>query len=130
MKDDARSRDAAAAASSQPWWIERFCQRFAGWAHWYNTERPHDGLDGRTPLQAWEEDQSALQRISTGQLRHLLLAGEERTVGKDGIRLRGLAYVAPELQGRGGQKVQVRYMPHDHPHCGDAVRRGGPPAGG
>ena len=43
----------------------------------------------------------------------LLLAGEERTIGKDGIRLRGLAYVAPELQGRDGQKVQVRYMPHD-----------------
>jgi putative transposase len=113
VKDDARSRDAAGTASSQPWRIERFCQRFAGWVMWYNTERPYDGLDGRTPLQAWEEDPSALQRIAAGQLRRLLLAGEERIIGKDGIRLHGLAYVAPELQGRRGQKVQVRYMPHD-----------------
>jgi len=46
-------------------------------------------------------------------LRHLLMAGIERTVGKDGVRFNGLAYVAPQLQGRGGQSVHVRYMPHD-----------------
>jgi len=94
--------------------IERLAGRFAAWADWYNTERPHGGLDGRTPLQAWQDDASAVQRISGDELRHLLLAGEERTIGKDGVRLGGLAYVAPELQGRRGQKVQVRYMPHDN----------------
>lgn len=29
------------------------------------------------------------------------------------LALRSLAYVAPELYGRGGQRVQIRYMPHD-----------------
>jgi putative transposase len=113
VKDDARSRDTAGNARTGPWRIERFCQRFAGWVRWYNAERPHNGLDGRTPLQAWEEDPTPLQRIAAENVRHLLLAGEERIIGKDGIRLHGLAYVAPELQGRRGQKVQVRFMPHD-----------------
>ena len=45
-------------------------------------------------------------------MRHLPLAGEERT-GKDGIRFNSLAYIAPKLHGRGGQRVQIRYMPHD-----------------
>ncbi len=30
-----------------------------------------------------------------------------------GVRHHGLYFVAPELQGRRGQEVQVRYMPHD-----------------
>jgi putative transposase len=113
LKDDARSREAAAATATGPWRIERFCQRFADWVRWYNAERSHVQLDGRTPLQAWEEDATPVQRIDAEDLRHLLLAGEERTIGKDGIRHHSLAYIAPELHGRGGQKVQVRYMPHD-----------------
>jgi putative transposase len=93
--------------------IELVAGLFAQWADWYNNERPHDGLDGRTPLQAWEDDPGSLHRISAGKLRHLLLASTERTIGKDGIRFNNLAYVAPELQGRGGQQVEIRYMPHD-----------------
>jgi len=97
-----------------PMRIERFvAERFAPWVAWYNTERPHSMLAGRTPAQAWADDATALQRIEAGSLRHLLLAGVERTVNKDGIRFNGLAYVAPELQGRGGQSVHVRFMPHD-----------------
>ena len=45
-------------------------------------------------------------------MRHLPLAGEART-GKDGIRFNSLAYIAPKLHGRSGQRVQIRYMPHD-----------------
>ncbi|WP_242911480.1 Mu transposase C-terminal domain-containing protein [Actinomadura terrae] len=103
----------AGEAAVRPMRIERFAETFASWARWYNTERPHTGLGGRTPAQAWSEDTTALVRIGAEQLRHLLLAEAERTIGKDGIRWGGLSYVAPELQGRGGQKVAVRYMPHD-----------------
>ncbi|MFE3455776.1 Mu transposase C-terminal domain-containing protein [Nonomuraea sp. NPDC059194] len=70
-------------------------------------------LDGRTPLQAGESDTAPLYRIGADKLRHLLLAATMRTIGKDGIRFNGLAYIAPELQGRGGQRVEIRYMPHD-----------------
>ncbi len=93
--------------------IEAFAGLFGQWADWYNTERPHDGLDGRTPLQAWQDDPGPLHRISADKLRHLLLASGERTIGKDGIRFGNLAYIAPELHGHGGQRVQIRYMPHD-----------------
>ncbi|WP_374228837.1 hypothetical protein [Streptomyces sp. ET3-23] len=53
---------------------------------WYNTERPHRMLDGRTPLAAWEEDKAPLHRIDAGKLRHLLLAGGERTEGRHPLR--------------------------------------------
>ncbi len=82
-------------------------------ADWYNTQRPHGGLDGRTPLQAWQDDPGPLHRISPDRLRHLLLASGERMIGKDGIRFSNLAYIAPELPGHRGQRVQIRYMPHD-----------------
>ncbi|MEU5919773.1 Mu transposase C-terminal domain-containing protein [Streptomyces sp. NPDC047141] len=42
-----------------------------------------------------------------------MLAGTEEIVQKDGINFRSLTYVAPELYGRGEQRVQIRYMPHD-----------------
>ncbi|MEV0633267.1 Mu transposase C-terminal domain-containing protein [Nonomuraea wenchangensis] len=113
LDDRAAARAAAPEGEVQPMRIERFAAHFASWAAWYNTMRPHSALDGRTPVQAWNDDPSALARIGAERLRHLLLAGVERTVGKDGVRLHGLAYVAPELQGRRGQQVQVRYMPHD-----------------
>jgi putative transposase len=79
----------------------------------YNTERPHRMLKGRTPLAAWNADPSALHRVDAAQVRHLLQAGVQRTIGKDGISWHNLAYIAPELHGRGGQVVHIRYMPHD-----------------
>jgi len=106
-------RGCAAGDPVTPMPIEAFAGLFAQWADWYNNERPHDGLDGRTPLQAWQDDPGPLHRISADRLRHLLLASGERIIGKDGIRFNNLAYVAPELQGHGGQRVEIRYMPHD-----------------
>lgn len=115
VKDSAAAQRAAATAAegAGPLRIERFVDRFAAWVRWYNTERPHRSLAGRTPLTAWNEDTAPLRRIGADQLRHLMLAGVERIVQKDGINFGGLAYVAPELYGRGGQRVQIRYMPHD-----------------
>ncbi len=114
LSDRARDKEAAEHASVGPMRLDRFVtERFAPWASWYNTERPHTMLDGLTPMQAWEQDPTPLHRIDAGLLRHLLLAGEDRVVQKDGVRHAGLSYVAPELRGRGGQVVQVRYMPHD-----------------
>ncbi|GAB2469503.1 Mu transposase C-terminal domain-containing protein [Streptomyces incanus] len=111
--DSPAAKRAAETAGTGPMPIEVFVERLAAWARWYNTERPHRMLQRRTPLQAWEEDEAPLHRIETEKLRHLLMAGDERVIGKDGIRFNGFAYVAPEIQGRGGQVVQIRYMPHD-----------------
>ncbi|MEU1485799.1 Mu transposase C-terminal domain-containing protein [Streptomyces sp. NPDC005752] len=113
VKDSVAAKEAAEGQDDGPMRIERFVARFVAWARWYNTERPHRMLGGRTPLQAWTDDQAPLRRIGAEQLRHLMLAGTERVIAKDGINFRSLAYVAPELYGRGGQRVQIRYMPHD-----------------
>jgi putative transposase len=113
LDDRFAARLRAAGDPVTPMPIEAFAGLFGQWAAWYNNERPHDGLDGRTPLQAWQDDPGPLHRISPDRLRHLLLASGERIIGKDGIRFSSLAYIAPELQGRGGQRVQIRYMPHD-----------------
>jgi putative transposase len=113
LDDRFTARLRAAGDPVTPLPIEAFAGLFAQWTDWYNNERPHDGLDGRTPLQAWQDDPGPLHRISPDRLRHLLLASGERIIGKDGIRFNNLAYIAPELHGRGGQRVQIRYMPHD-----------------
>jgi putative transposase len=113
LDDRFTARLRAAGNPVTPMPIEAFAALFAQWEDWYNTQRPHDGLDGRTPLQAWQDDPGPLHRVSGDRLRHLLLASGERIIGKDGIRFGGLAYIAPELHGRGGQRVQIRYMPHD-----------------
>lgn len=114
LSDAARDRDSAEHAEVGPMRLERFvAERFTPWASWYNTERPHSMLDGLTPVQAWQADDTVLHRVDVELLRHLLLAGEDKTVQKNGVRHNNLSYVAPELHGRGGQVVQIRYMPHD-----------------
>lgn len=113
LSDRARDRAAAPASKTPPMRIERFARRFAQWAYWYNHERAHSRIADRPPVQAWDEDPSALLRIGPDKLRHLLLAGDERVIGKNGISFRSLVYVAPELRGRGGTRVQIRSMPHE-----------------
>ena len=114
ISDTPAARAAAeTAADTAPMRIERFAAVFGDWVAWYNTARPHAGLAGRTPLQAWNEDRSAVARVDPDRVRHLLLAGVDRTVDKDGIHFNNLRYLAPQLQGRVGQRMNVRYMPHD-----------------
>lgn len=96
-----------------PMSLAAFVDEFDRWVRRYNTERPHSALGGQTPLQRWEADATPLQLVPDADLRWLMLAGEERTVLKDGIHFHGLAFIAPELNGRVGQKVEVRYTPHD-----------------
>lgn len=113
LDDRVRARERAQDDLVGPLPIERFAGLFAQWAGWYNTERGHSMLAGRTPAQAWADDPGPLHRIDAEKLRHLLLAAGAATIGKYGIRRNKLDYVAPELQGRGGQCVEIRFMPHD-----------------
>lgn len=114
LSDTVRDREAAQDAAVRPMRLERFVtDYFSPWVAWYNTERPHSMLGGLTPLQAWNEDSTVLHRVDAGMLRHLLLAGEEKVIGPYGVRHHNLFYLGAGMAGRGGQRVQIRYMPHD-----------------
>ncbi len=114
LSDRARDREAAASAVVRPMRLERFVTGyFIPWVAWYNTERPHSMLDGLTPVQAWNDDPTVLHRVDAGLLRHLMLAGEDKVIGSYGVRHNNLYYLGDGMAGRGGQKVQIRYLPHD-----------------
>lgn len=95
-----------------PMGLGLFCELFAEWVTSYNTERVHSEL-GATPLARWSMDATPLREVPAEQVRWMLMADAERTIGKDGIHFGGLRFIAPELNGRVGEKVQVRYTPHD-----------------
>lgn len=96
-----------------PMALARFVEEFDRWVRDYNTKRPHAGLSGLTPLQRWCADATPLRQVADADLRWLLLADVRRIIHKDGIRFNGLVFIAPELNGRVGQEVEVRYTPHD-----------------
>jgi len=96
-----------------PMTLALFVEAFAEWVTAYNTARPHSALGGQTPLQRWEADPTPIQEVPAGQLRWLLLADAERTISRDGIHFGGHTFIAAGLNGRAGQRVQVRYTPHD-----------------
>jgi putative transposase len=97
---------------ADPMALELFVDLFAQWVIEYNTVRVHSEL-GETPLARWIADATPVRQVPEEQLRWLLLADVERTVNKDGVHFEGLRFIAGELNGLVGEKVQVRYTPHD-----------------
>lgn len=79
----------------------------------YNLERGHSSLDGQSPLERWSADATPISPRSREQLRWLLLPRTDRKVLKDGIHFEKQIYIAPELDGIVGERVEVRFMPHD-----------------
>lgn len=99
--------------AADPMSLELFVDHFAEWVIEYNTVRVHSEL-GQTPLARWMADATPVRTVPGEQVRWLLLADVERTVNKDGVHFGGLRFIAPELNGLVGEKVQVRYTPHDY----------------
>jgi putative transposase len=93
---------------------ELLCQELLAWIRHYNYERPHSELHGLTPAQSWEQDPAMLREFSEDELRWMSLPSAQRTVNQDGIRHENRSYVASELTALRGEKVEIRYMPHDH----------------
>jgi len=92
--------------------IQRLVDEVALVVRTYNLERQHRGLDGRTPLQAWTDDQTPIRTLDADILRHQLPAAT-RKVGRDGISYEGHPFWAPELRGLTNKTVEIRYMPYD-----------------
>jgi putative transposase len=86
---------------------------FDRWVATYNSERPHQGLDGQTPVQRWQEDAAPLRVVGDEELYWTLLAAKPGKVNALGIRFHTLDFVAPELNGLVGETVEIRFRPHD-----------------
>ncbi|MBW0106794.1 Mu transposase C-terminal domain-containing protein [Pseudonocardia sp. KRD291] len=97
---------------ADPMALGLFVDRFAAWVADYNTVRVHSAVGG-TPLRRWNQDATPLREVPAEALRWMLLADRERTVNRDGVHHDGVRFLAPELNGLVGERVQVRYMPHD-----------------
>ncbi|MGQ4719035.1 transposase [Streptomyces anulatus] len=96
--------------------FEDFTARLLAWTRWWNTEHRPAPLQGRTPLQAWQDDPTPLRDVPTTDLWAFTLedAGT-RTLTTRGVRFRKRDYVGPWMTGQAGIQVRVRYMPH-HDH--------------
>lgn len=97
---------------ADPMSLELFVSRFDDWVRDYNTGRVHSEL-GETPLARWCSDATPLREVAAEQLRWMLMADTERTINKDGVHFERARFMAPELNGLVGERVQVRYTPHD-----------------
>jgi putative transposase len=93
--------------------------------YWITTEyemRPHDGIDGSTPLERWVLNPKPIRKINNERALDLLLAEprlKNPIVGKKGIRIEKNWYtdVAGMWTHQIGKPVQVRHDP-----CDDAGR--------
>jgi putative transposase len=67
-----------------------------------------------TPLQLWLADGTPLDPIDSERLwLDFLVAKDRCKVSKNGIRWNRTDWIAPELQGKVGRHVEVRYLPHE-----------------
>lgn len=102
------TRAARAELMGFPALVERMRAGIDAW----NRSHVHPVLGG-TLAEAWERDATPIRTVAEDRLRWMMLAEERRTVQKEGVRLGGLYFTAPELTGRRGEQVHVLHWPHD-----------------
>lgn len=101
-------------AEHTPMHEAEFLARLFAWRDWYNEERPHSELDGRTPLRAWCDDPTPLRFVDDDELLASMLLDEgTRVVQPSGVHVRGSYLTSAALAGRVGERVAVRCLPHD-----------------
>jgi len=95
---------------------------FCAWVEGEYHQTPHRGLEGRTPIDRFLDDQDHL-RPAPEDLDRLLRMKATRRVGRDRtVRLEGRLYEAPD--GWAGEIVELLYDPYD-PSAQVAFRRRG-----
>jgi hypothetical protein len=80
---------------------------------WFVSEHVN-GTTGLTPLQAWAADPTPLDEVPEEQLwLDFLVSKDQRKISKNGIRWEGIDWIGPELNDHVGERVEIRYLPHD-----------------
>lgn len=100
-----------------PLTFAEFIAEVLDWARWWNTEHRPAGLNGRTPVEAWQADPTPLSDVPEAALWGLMLEddGRVRKLSSHGVRWRGRDYLGAWMAGQAGRHVRIRHMPH-HDH--------------
>jgi len=108
--------------------VARLAVRY--WVDVYHN-RPHAGLGGETPLNAWKK---AMQRFGVipppnkDHIRHVLGTPAQAQIHKEGVKVFGLHYQSLELQNArrrvGNKQVLVRIDPTDIGHASVKIDTG------
>jgi putative transposase len=109
----AKDRDKTLIAGDFVLPLDVFLEELAKWVRFYNCERPHRALDGRTPLDAWKDDPTPISVPPEPMLRRYLLKGETRKVLRGVITFKDRPYVARVLPPYEGRRLEIRYDPND-----------------
>jgi putative transposase len=99
-------------ASVTPMTIERFVEALEDFRLEYNATA-HRALGGLSPTESRAADPTVAKMLEPAQVRYLFQDAEQRTIQKDGIHFRSVTFVAAELNGLVGERVEVRFRPHD-----------------
>jgi putative transposase len=86
------------------------------WVEDVYDKTPHRGrgMNGRTPLECYEQELKEIVRVQEGELALLMMrTTEPRVVGRNGVSLWGRNYHSPELFGFLGKKVYARFDPQE-----------------
>lgn len=86
----------------------------ADWLATVYCKRVHggQGMNGRCPDDVYNGELTEIVRVSEDELHLLMMRAEKpRTVGRNGVKVFGYHYNAPELFAYLGRKVHVRYDP-------------------
>ncbi|MGC0423481.1 Mu transposase C-terminal domain-containing protein [Embleya sp. AB8] len=94
-----------------------FTAELLAWVHRWNTEHHPAGLQGRTPLEAWQADPTPLNDIPAADVWSFTLEddGRPRVITSHGVAFRNRDHIADWMTGQAGREVTVRFMPH-HTH--------------
>lgn len=93
--------------------FESFQLHLDKWLVDQNTKTRMHRLGNQTPLTAWADDQTPVRPASPETVRAMMLrASKGHAVNNEGIRFRGVDYLAPELTyyREKGLRVEVRYL--------------------
>ncbi|MDQ0904377.1 putative transposase [Streptomyces canus] len=94
---------------------EAFVRIVTEWVHDWNHKHVLAGRQ-RTPSQLWHDDLTPIYDVDPTELHTYTLEPLKRplTINDDGVHWDKRHYVAPFMQGRKGEKVLLRYMPHHY----------------
>lgn len=93
--------------------FESFQKHLDQWVIDQNTKTRMHRLGKQTPLTAWADDPTPIRDVAAETVRMMMQrASKDRAINGEGIRFRGVNYLAPELSyyREKGLRVEVRYL--------------------